>query len=193
MPDSTGQSTGTAPSTERSALIEPVTGLSTRYHFDLLLDFAFGLARRDIPVTLVLCQIRGIGRYAEHLGVSRDHVLGVLGERLRIATRGIDAIASFGEDRVACLLVNCNPWGAVVFVHRMNDVLQSPGEGNILSLSSGIAQSTEDMADPRDLVTVAERALDGALKEDAGRRLPIALGRVHEGLSHSAAERSSNP
>lgn len=151
---------------ERSALIDPITGLSSRWYFDLILEFAFPLGRRDIPISLVLCELQGIGPYVEHLGVSRDEALASVGRKLRQATRGVDVIARFGEDRVVCLLVGCNPWGAVVFVHRMRDVLHVPGEDSPLLLSGGIAEGTDDMSSPDELVNAAERALADALKKD---------------------------
>ena len=42
-------------------LIDPATGLSTEWHFDIVLDFIFPLAHRGVTLTLVLFGIERLG------------------------------------------------------------------------------------------------------------------------------------
>lgn len=153
---------------QHPGMTDPVTGLSNRRHFDLILDFAFNLSTRDTPLTLVLCALEGVDDYAEATARGRDEALSAVGARFASATRGVDLIARFDDSRVACLLVGSNPRGAVVFVHRMREVLHGPGEDTHLDLKGGIAQAAPDMSGAADLVAVAEAALERATRDGQG-------------------------
>ena len=102
-------------------LIDPATGLSTEWHFDIVLDFVFPLAHRGVTLTLVLF---GIDEGAPGSGKPPSkEVVTDLGSSIGGVIRSTDLVARYGDDMFMCLLPLCNLQGGLVFADRIRDSL----------------------------------------------------------------------
>ena len=139
-------------------LVDPATGLSSEWHFEIVLDFIFPIAHRGVTLTVALFGIDD-GDWAEgHL--KPEQVVTDLGSTIGGVTRSSDLVARFGEDMFICLLPLCNLQGGLVFADRIRDALQDFTKRTGTTVSAGVA-SHRGGSDG----TVADmlRALKGAL------------------------------
>ncbi len=139
-------------------LVDPATGLSSEWHFEIVLDFIFPIAHRGVTLTVALFGIDD-GDWAEgHL--KPEQVVTDLGSTIGGVTRSSDLVARFGEDMFICLLPLCNLQGGLVFADRIRDALQDFTKRTGTTVSAGVA-SHRGGSDG----TVADmlRALRGAL------------------------------
>ncbi len=141
-------------------LVDPATGLSSEWHFEIVLDFVFPIAHRGVTLTLVLFRIDDGNWTTNHPGP--DQVVTDLGSTLRGVTRSSDVIARFGEDMFICLLPLCNIQGGLVFADRTRDALEDFTTRTGTTVSAAVASTRGDEeGTSRDMV----RALKGALVE----------------------------
>ena len=141
-------------------LVDPATGLSNEWHFDIVLNFVFPIAHRGVTLTLVLFRIDD-GSWADG-HPKPDQVVTDLGSTLRSVTRSSDLIARYGEDMFICLLPLCNIQGGMVFADRMRDALEDFKARTGTTVSAAVASTRGDgEGNQRDMV----RALKGALAE----------------------------
>jgi len=139
-------------------LVDPATGLSSEWHFDIVLDFVYPIAHRGVTLTLVLFRIDEGEWAGNHL--KPEQVVTDLGSTLRGVTRSSDIIARFGEDMFTCLLPLCNLQGGLVFADRMRDSLEDFTTRTGTTVSAAVASHRGDgEGSARDMV----RALKGAL------------------------------
>ena len=118
-------------------LVDPATGLSSEWHFEIVLDFVFPIAHRGVTLTLVLFRIDDGNWDTEH--PKPDQVVTDLGSTLRGVTRSSDVIARFGEDMFVCLLPLCNLQGGLVFADRMRDALEDFTKRTGTTVSAAVA------------------------------------------------------
>ena len=154
-------------------LVDPATGLSTEWHFDIILDFVFPIAERGVTLTLVLFRIDEGNWTRDH--PKPDQIVTDLGSTLKSVTRNSDLIAPFGEDMFICLLPLCNLQGGLVFADRVRDQLKDFTKRTETTLSAGVA-SHRGEADGtiHDML----RALKGALvaaQSKGGDRVEIPI------------------
>lgn len=154
------------------SLADERTGLSNRTHFDIIYDFAFHVATRGVPVTLVLFQLDGeTGAGGDDKGFTG------FARALLSATRATDLAARFSDDRLVALLVDCNQHGGVIYADRVldaaGDVLTEAG----LTASAAVVAYEKEIEGPGALLGRAEATLDGA-REAGGNRtmVPSDLG-----------------
>ena len=152
-------------------LVDPATGLSSEWHFEIVLDFVFPIAHRGVTLTLVLFRIDDGDWAAEH--PKPDQVVTDLGSTLRGVTRSSDVIARFGEDMFVCLLPLCNLQGGLVFADRMRDALEDFTKRTGTTVSAAVASHRgDDEGSARDML----RALKGALvtaQSEGGDRVEL--------------------
>jgi len=89
-----------------------MTDLSTAREFGLILDFAFGMADRGIPLTLV-----SIAAREDSGGVEHKELAGLVAD----ATRQTDRVAPDGQGGWLTLLMDCNRQGALIYADRILD------------------------------------------------------------------------
>ena len=92
-------------------LIDPATGLSTEWHFDIVLDFIFPLAHRGVTLTLVLFGIDEGARGSD--APPPKEVISDLGTAIGGVIRSSDLVARYGDDLFMCLLPVCNLQGGL--------------------------------------------------------------------------------
>ena len=142
-------------------LVYPATGLSSEWHFEIVLDFVFPIAHRGVTLTLVLFRIDEGDWAVDHL--KPDQVVTDLGSTLRGVTRSSDVIARFGEDMFICLLPLCNLQGGLVFADRMRDALEDFTKRTGTTVSAAVASHRGDgEGTARDMLMALKRALVAA-------------------------------
>ena len=142
-------------------LVDPATGLSSEWHFEIVLDFVFPIAHRGVTLTLVLFRIDE-GEWAVN-HQKPDQVITDFGSTLRGVTRSSDVIARFGEDMFICLLPLCNLQGGLVFADRMRDALEDFTKRTGTTVSAAVASHRGDgEGTARDMLMALKRALVAA-------------------------------
>ncbi len=139
-------------------LVDPATGLSSEWHFEIVLDFIYPIAHRGVTLTVALFGIDDGDWADDHL--KPEQVVTDLGSSIGGVTRSSDLVARFGEDTFICLLPLCNIQGGLVFADRIRDALEDFTKRTGTTVSAGLA-SHRGEGDG----TIAEmlRALRGAL------------------------------
>ena len=149
-------------------LVDPATGLSSEWYFEIVLDFVFPIAHRGVTLTLVLFRIDD-GNWAVD-NAEPDQVVTDLGSTLRGVTRNSDVIARFGEDMFACLLPLCNLQGGLVFADRMQDALEDFKKRTGTTVSAVVASHRgEGEGTARDMVMALEETLVQAQSDGSDR------------------------
>ena len=141
-------------------LIDPATGLTTEWHFDIVLDFVFPLAHRGVTLTLVLF---GIDEREPGSGEPPSkEVVTDLGSAIGGVIRSTDLVARYGDDLFMCLLPLCNLQGGLLFADRIRDSLSDFVARTGATVSAGIASHRGDGDGTRQDMVLA---LKGALQE----------------------------
>ena len=139
-------------------LVDPATGLASEWHFEIVLDFIFPIARRGVSLTVALFGIDDGDWATDYL--KPEQVVTDLGSTIRGVARNSDLVARFGEDMFICLLPLCNLQGGLVFADRTRDALRDFTKRTGTTVSAGVASHRgEDEGTVRDML----RALKGAL------------------------------
>ena len=123
-------------------LVDPATGLSSEWHFEIVLDFVFPIAHRGVTLTLVLFRIDD-GEWTVDYP-KPEQVVTDLCSTLRGVTRSSDLIARYGEDMFVCLLPLCNLQGGLVFADRMRDALDEFTKRTGTTVSAAVASHRGD-------------------------------------------------
>ena len=118
-------------------LRDPATGLSSQWHFEIVLDFLFPIAHRGVTLTLALFGIDDGNWADDHPGP--DQVVTDLGLAIGGVTRNSDLVARLDEDRFVCLLPLCNIQGGLVFADRIRDTLEDFTKRTGTTVSAGLA------------------------------------------------------
>lgn len=148
---------------DHNPLTDPLTGLSSQWHFDVIFDFVFELADRDVPMTLVLFEIDGLATHvAEGEADAKQAALGGFGRVLAEGSRKMDLTARHGDERFMCLLLVCNVQGGMVFADRIRAEAEGFTASTGLTLSAGVAAYTGDMKERDDLEAAVKRCLEAA-------------------------------
>ena len=125
-----------------------------------------------------------------------DLVLKETARRLRSFARAEDTIFRFGGEEFLILCPHTSADGATGLADRHRRAIESnrifhEGQGLMVTISAGVAERTEDMSGPDDLVNAADAALYAAKR--AGRNLvyydaePLAVdGPDHKARQHEA-------
>ena len=139
-------------------LVDPATGLSSQWHFEIVLDFLFPIAHRGVTLTVALFGIDDGSWADDH--PKPEQVVTDLGSTIGGVTRNSDLVARFDDDTFICLLPLCNIQGGLVFADRIRDALEDFTKRTGTTVSAGVASHRGDSDG-----TVADmlRALKGAL------------------------------
>ena len=146
---------------DHDRLVDPATGLSSQWHFEIILDFVFPISHRGVTLTLVLFRIDDGTWATEH--PKPDQIVTDLGSTIRGVTRNSDVIARYGEDMFICLLPLCNLQGGLVFADRIRDALADFATRTGTTVSAAVASHRgEGSGSARDMVRAVREALVAA-------------------------------
>jgi diguanylate cyclase (GGDEF)-like protein len=169
---------------ERTAAVDPLTGIASRASIMDRLRFEVAEARRyPHPVTLVLVDVDGMGELNSRLGTSTgDEVLREMALRLRVRIREADALGRIDGDAFLAVLPHTDEAGAATFAGIIRDravqrpIRTSAGEVTV-QVSVGVALMRPGMDLTSDaLLARADEALASA--RAAGGNV-IAFDRLH--------------
>lgn len=141
--------------------------LSSSEHFNTILDFAFGIADRGVPLSLVL--IEPDDWPAGELPGDKAEALEQLARDVADRTRRSDRVTRLTDTCFAALLMDCNRQGALIFADRLQ---VAAGEFSTMSgctVSCAIATFAEGMGSSSDLLDAARATLSTAHRSGGDR------------------------
>jgi diguanylate cyclase (GGDEF)-like protein len=151
----------------RQSVLDPLTGLFNRRHFDAALKRELARARRkNVPVSLVLVDIDHFKRVNDEYGHAvGDAVLRTIAQQLRLGIREGDIACRYGGEEMVLLLPECTAMDAGVRAEAIRIALgaivpNAEGEGpERITASFGVAAYPLHAQDAEALFWVADKAL----------------------------------
>ena len=174
-----------------AARIDSLTGLLNRQTFDeqLQAELARG-CRTGRPTALIVADIDHFKEINDLFGhAAGDAALRVVGEMTRRTARKTDCLARIGGDEFAAILPETGAEEALLFAERLREAISAsrrPGDP-ILTMSLGIAESTQDGLTPEILTRSADTALYEAKR--LGRNQTAAALGAYTAAAGSAGRR----
>jgi diguanylate cyclase (GGDEF)-like protein len=145
------------------SITDPLTGLANRRQLDRELFREFAAATRGRKLVVVMFDLDDFKQHNDKFGhVAGDEALKNFAESLRNATRTMNLAARYGGDEFIAILADSDLEGAQIFVSRVKEGFQTSMAAagwQPLHVSAGIAEYTEDIKTPEDLIDAADRAL----------------------------------
>ena len=136
---------------DHPVLMDPVTELPSRLHFDVVYRVVFAAGTRGFPITVLLIE-------APTLEDSLDH-LRELARRLAAVTRRMDLLARFDAGRFVALLLGCNVHGGRVAAERLVLALEPWLHEKSAEMKIGVAALQPHMKEEQELIAEAREAL----------------------------------
>jgi diguanylate cyclase (GGDEF)-like protein len=154
-------------SLRRQSVLDPLTGLFNRRHFDAALKRELARARRkNVPVSLVLVDIDHFKRVNDDYGHAvGDAVLRTIAQQLRLGIREGDIACRYGGEEMVLLLPECAAADAGVRAEAIRIALAAiaphpQGEGpQRVTASFGVAAYPVHAQDAEALFWAADKAL----------------------------------
>lgn len=148
------------------AIIDSLTGLFTRRHFDMRMDDMFRLARRyATPFSLILSDIDHFKEVNDRHGHGAgDEALRQTATTLTGAIRDCDSAFRYGGEEFAILLPETTARQAQIIAERLRKnmkahVIKTDNAEIILTLSIGISEYNPEMANSAEMLAQADHAL----------------------------------
>ena len=148
----------------------PMSQLTPTAEFDLLLEFAFGIADRGVPLSVVVMAPDNV---PDEPGPELRSALTRLESDLASRTRRSDRMCRRPDGRFVALLVDCNRQGALIFADRMTVAAGAFSLMSGCTVSCGIATYREGLESAEALESAANGALATA-QAAGGNRIEIA-------------------
>jgi diguanylate cyclase (GGDEF)-like protein len=151
------------------------TGLYNRRFFSMRLEGEVARHRRlNLPVSVVLLHLDGLGRFRDELGrAAAQEVLRTVAEVLLRHTRAINVLTRYDGELFAIVLVETSLAGARLYVDRIRYVLSNStvGQGGRITArfaAAGLPNSKA--AAPKDLFRLAQESLRAARRDPEAKR-----------------------
>lgn len=155
-----------------------MSNLTTPEDFETVLRFAFGIADRGVPLTLVSMAMVSVA-------VEGDLALGGSGwtqdaeahlrEVIASRCRRTDRVAAIESGRYRALLAVCNRQGALIYADRVVHACEELFGDADVTVACGVATWTPEMSSATELIEASEEALERARKM-GGDRIEIHVG-----------------
>ena len=167
------------PSLHDRAIIDSLTGLFTRRHFDIRIDDMFRLARRyGTPFSLILLDIDHFKQVNDtHGHRAGDRVLSEAAEVITCVIRECDSAFRYGGEEFAVLLPETNSEHAYSIAERIRKAVKShraevEDSQVSVTVSLGVAEYYPDLASHGELIAIVDKALYAA--KQGGRDQTVA-------------------
>lgn len=164
---------------QRLAMVDGLTQIANRRHFDTYLDQAWKRMKQvQLPLSLILCDIDFFKRYNDTYGhPAGDECLRQVASAInRTANREEDLVARYGGEEFAIVLSNTTAEGALKVAERIRAAVKAlnlthqPSPIGQVSLSLGVATLIPDeQSAPPLLITTADQALYQAKQQGRDR------------------------
>ena len=142
------------------ALVDPVTGLANRLHFELVYGYLFEAGDRGMAFSIMLISCGEDD--------PSDEDIKAIGDAVDRTTRNSDLVAHVGAGRYVVLLLGTNLPGARIATDRIELALRDAATGPV---AFGLASYTPNMSESIELLNTAERALLAAEAAGGGVEL----------------------
>ena len=162
------------------ALIDPVTQIGNRHHFDLRLSHAQERASRQMEtIGLIIMDLDGFKEINDTYGhITGDQVLKEVAARLELCARKSDTVARLGGDEFAIIMESgVSSDGVEMLAERIKTLVRAPmtfnGKEVGVGASIGMARFPEDGDTPKMLFQAADEAMyrnKRATRAPAGRQ-----------------------
>lgn len=175
------------------SISDSLTGLSSRRHFDVVLERTLHqLSRHPSPLTLLMADIDFFKQYNDHFGhVQGDLCIRKIAACMAQQLRAGDTVARYGGEEFIASLPNCDSRHALLVAERFRAAVESlgilapPGEEDghrpVVTVSIGLYCHRAGLsATARQLVQQADMALYTAKRE--GRNRVCMLGPLAESV-----------
>ena len=153
-------------SAQADSLVDPVTGLASRRRFEQALTREHArFMRYGHLATLLLIEVDHFRQLADNRGAeAAGAVMAGIGKIVSANIRAVDFAARYGEATLAVLSAGTDPEQAGVLADRLRRAVHGHGfhDGQSpvqLTVSIGLATTTQARADAVDLLTAAHAAL----------------------------------
>ena len=164
------------------AILDSLTGLFTRWHFDIRIEEMFRLARRyATPFSLVLMDIDHFKRVNDtHGHRAGDAALREIASVVTTSIRNCDSAFRYGGEEFAILLPETTADGAALLAERLRakvkaHPLKTDGAVVRVTISLGVAEYGPNLSSHGELIGLADRALY-KVKQDGRDAVAIAKG-----------------
>jgi diguanylate cyclase (GGDEF)-like protein len=147
---------------QRLAVTDGLTGLFNRLKLDNTLAIEFERARRyKRPLSMVMIDMDGLKTINDTYGhAAGDAALKLVAEVIRSHIRRVDVAARFGGDEFVVLLPEVELGLAVKIAERIfNKIRPTEEHKDMISISGGIVQLSDDHASAEDFLRAADEAL----------------------------------
>lgn len=141
-------------------LLDPKTGLSSEWHFEILYGFIFPIADRGVPLTLVLFGIDETEWAAD--APDPDQRVNDLGSAIGRVTRDTDLVARYGGELFICLLPYCNLQGGLIFADRVRDAISDFTSRSGATVSAAVASNRGEEGTGQEMLDALKGALVAA-------------------------------
>ena len=155
---------------DRLAHTDPLTGLANRRTLDGMLELEVARAgRQGVPLSIAIVEVDHSSEILKAGGnAAGDDALRRVAQVLSESVRLMDTVARYDSDRF--ILVTPGPDGRVVADRLVRGVAALPPvDGRGLSVSVGIAGFPMDGRTPEELLAIAEKAVEAAIKAGGDR------------------------
>ncbi|HEU4977724.1 MAG TPA: diguanylate cyclase [Solirubrobacteraceae bacterium] len=144
---------------------DPLTGLRNRRDFEPRIDADISRLHPTGVVSLIVCDLDHFKRVNDSLGhEAGDQVLRRFSELLRRSTRGSDVPTRLGGEEFAIVLPGADGSAALAVAERLRLAVRQEFSDvePAISVSAGVACSSEDVASAAELMRAANRSLYAA-------------------------------
>lgn len=157
---------------KKLSLTDPLTGLSNRRSFEMVLDNEIKRAERyRRPFAILMMDLDNFKNYNDKFGHSAgDQILQRLSKLMKEGVRDVDFIGRYGGDEFAAVLPETDANFALVVAERIRKKVEAENLNPPVTLSIGIAVFPTDSRDKKQLIDLADRACYES-KELGGNRI----------------------
>jgi len=163
--------------TKELSLIDDLTQVHNRRHFQKILEMEFKRAKRfRRPLSLLMVDVDHFKEFNDTFGhVEGDHVLSDLAAVLADNLREVDTVARYGGEEFSVILPNTDLSDASLVAHKLKDLVaklhetQGRPASRQVTVSIGAAAFDEDTQSLEDLINHADVALYKAKTQGRNR------------------------
>ena len=157
---------------QQISLVDGLTGIANRRHFDSTLKKLWNVCKRESkPLALIMADID----FFKHFNDTQGHLAGdeclkkVAGLIKSTVNRPYDCVARFGGEEFAVLLYNTSEDGAEIIAEKIRTGVANLGIENgdrVITVSLGVASLIPNNDNtPEELISAADQALYQAKKD----------------------------
>ncbi len=156
-----------SPREKAEQAFDPSSGLYDERFFAVLVQQQVAAARRSLrPISVVIFELDSVADAPEE---TREAALATMGDVIRRTFRESDSACRLGDVMIGAILEDTPETGAVWAAERVRGTLLGTPNGDILTVSAGVACYPSHALGAAELVQQAGRALEEARRHGADR------------------------